>query len=193
MAGQNLADVNGTLLPEPQANLMAVLDDFWETYAQRRESGMSQNQAVGSALRQVVPEEQLGEISQMLYGSRDRELSINGRRIRADLIVNGDAYWKESRTQTLPVVDGERSCEACGRGPAITLKLRSTGGYIVYRTLKSSRPITLCKECGLDALHHSQKVSGVGVATLNLFAPYAFAQNQKSIVRLKQLPDPAVQ
>jgi hypothetical protein len=58
MAGQNRANVSETLLPEPQANLMAVLDEFWGAYAQRRESGMSQNQAVGSALRQVVPEEQ---------------------------------------------------------------------------------------------------------------------------------------
>lgn len=81
-------------------------------------------------------------------------------------------------------------CEVCGRGPALEIKLRSTGGYVVYRTLKSSRPLTLCKLCGLDALHRSQKVSGVGVATLNVFAPYALAQNQKWIVRLKQLPDP---
>jgi hypothetical protein len=81
-------------------------------------------------------------------------------------------------------------CEACGRGPAIVVKLRSTGGYVVYRTMKSSRPVALCKECGLEALHHSQKVSGIGVATLNVFAPYALAQNQKWIVRLKQLQDP---
>ena len=82
------------------------------------------------------------------------------------------------------------TCEACGRGPAITLRLRTTGGYVVYRSLKSSRPLTLCKECGLEALHHTQKVAGVGVATLNVFAPYALAQNQKWIVRLKRLPDP---
>jgi hypothetical protein len=81
-------------------------------------------------------------------------------------------------------------CEACGRGPALEIKLRSTGGYVVYRTLKSSRPLTLCKRCGLEALHRSQKIAGVGVATLNLFAPYALAQNQKWILRLKQLPDP---
>ena len=79
----------------------------------------------------------------------------------------------------------------CGRSPAIPIKLRTTGGYIVYRTMKTTkRPIALCKVCGLDALHHAQKVSGVGVATLNVFAPYALAQNQMWIGRLKQLPDP---
>jgi hypothetical protein len=85
----------------------------------------------------------------MLYGSRDRELPISGRRMRANLIANGDAYWKDTRT--LSGSADERACEVCGRGTAITLKLRSTDGYIVYRTLKSSRPITLCKECGLEA------------------------------------------
>jgi hypothetical protein len=82
------------------------------------------------------------------------------------------------------------SCEVCHRSPAIQIRLRSTGGYVVYRTLRSSQMVALCKECGLEALHHSQKVSAVGVATINFFAPYALAQNQKWITRLKRLPDP---
>jgi hypothetical protein len=71
------------------------------------------------------------------------------------------------------------------------MKIRSTGGYVVYRTIKSTGLLTLCKECGLSALVGAQKRSGIGVATLNVFAPYALAQNQKWIVRLKRLPDPA--
>ncbi len=76
MADQTRSNVSETHVPEPQANLMAVLDGFWEAYARRRESGMGKNQAVGSALRQIVPEDQLAGIVQMLFGSRDRELSI---------------------------------------------------------------------------------------------------------------------
>lgn len=85
---------------------------------------------------------------------------------------------------------GSTSCELCHRSPAVPIRLRSTGGYVVYRTLRSSREIALCKECGLEALHHSQKVAAVGIATINFFAPYALAQNQKWITRLKRLPDP---
>jgi hypothetical protein len=189
MADQTRSNVRDTHVPEPQANLMAVLDGFWEAYARRRESGMERNQAVGSALRQIVPENQLAGIVQMLFGSRDRELSISGRRIRADLIANGDAYWKETRT---PCQGVDESCGACGRGPAITLKLRSTGASLVCRSLKSSRSLTLCRECGLEALHRSQRVGRVGVATVNLFAPYAVVRNQQCIARLEQLPDPVV-
>ena len=83
------------------------------------------------------------------------------------------------------------TCEACGRWPAIPLRIRSTGGYVVYRTMKKTRRVALCKECGLTILKGSQARSGVGVATLNLFAPYALAQNQKWIARIKKLPDPS--
>jgi hypothetical protein len=78
------------------------------------------------------------------------------------------------------------TCEACGRWPAITVKIRLTGGYIVFRTLKSTRPVSLCKECGLSALRSGQIRSAVGVATLNLFALYALAQNEIWIARLNR-------
>ena len=91
--------------------------------------------------------------------------------------------------QRFPSPEPERrACETCGRRPAIVVKLRSTDGYVVNQTMKSSRPIALCKECGLQALHQAQKAVGVGVVTRNL--PYVLARNHKWIVRLEQLPDP---
>jgi hypothetical protein len=78
----------------PTSDLMAVIDDFWVAYAQRRETGMQQNESVGSALREVMPKDQLVAVARMLWGSLDRQLSINGRRMRAQLIAQGDHYWK---------------------------------------------------------------------------------------------------
>jgi hypothetical protein len=80
--------------PGPTSDLMAVIDDFWVAYAQRRETGMQQNESVGSALREVMPQDQLVGVARMLWGSLDRQLSINGRRLRAQLVAHGDHYWK---------------------------------------------------------------------------------------------------
>ena len=49
--------------------------------------------------------------------------------------------------------------------PAIVVKLRSTDSYVVNQTTKSSPPVALCNECGLEALHQAQKAVGVGVVT----------------------------
>ena len=97
MAEERLVSVNDTFLQEPVANLLAVRDDFLEAYAERRELGMKQNEAVGSALRQVVPSDQLPEVAQMLWGSLDQQLSINGRQMRKYLIRLGDEHWRTGR------------------------------------------------------------------------------------------------
>lgn len=85
---------------------------------------------------------------------------------------------------------GDFACEFCGRTPSIALRMRSTGGYVFFRSLSSTPMISLCKECGLGALQSGQRKSGVGLVTINPFAPYALAQNQKWLARLKKLPDP---
>lgn len=81
-------------------------------------------------------------------------------------------------------------CEQCGRWPAIAVVVHSIDGHVVYRKRKTSQPISLCKACGVVALHHGQQVAGSGGVILNLFAPYVLARNQKWLARLKRLPDP---
>jgi hypothetical protein len=84
-------------------------------------------------------------------------------------------------------------CETCGRWPAIAVRVRSTGGVIAWRSLRTTRYMALCKECGLQLLHRSQAVApSVGLATVNVFAPYALVQNGRYILRLKALPDPEI-
>ena len=96
-------------------------------------------------------------------------------------------------TQYLPTPPLEETwtvCERCGRWPAITVVVRSIDGGFVYRKIKTSQPISLCKGCGVTAFHRGQQIAGFGVVTLNLFAPYVVARNQKWLTRLKRLPYP---
>ncbi len=96
-------------------------------------------------------------------------------------------------TQHLPTPPLEETWtvgERCGRWPAITVVVRSIDGGFVYRKIKTSQPISLCKGCGVTAFHRGQQIAGFGVVTLNLFAPYVVARNQKWLTRLKRLPYP---
>ncbi len=96
-------------------------------------------------------------------------------------------------TQYLPTPPLEETwtvCEQCGRWPTITVVVRSIDGGVVYRKIKTSQPIALCKGCGVTAFHRGQQIAGYGVVTLNLFAPYVVARNQKWLTRLKRLPHP---
>lgn len=86
--------------------------------------------------------------------------------------------------------EGDLACEFCGRSPSVSMRMRSTGGYIVFRSMSSTPMITVCKECGLELLQSGQRKAKVGVLTVNPFAPYALAQNQKWVSRLNKLPDP---
>ncbi len=91
---------------------------------------------------------------------------------------------------TPPLGETWTVCERCGRWPAITVVVRSIDGGVVYRKIKTSQRLSLCKRCGVTAFHRGQQIAGFGVVTLNLFAPYVVARNQKWLTRLKRLPDP---
>lgn len=111
-----------------------------------------------------------------------------------DLIYRfGGGRMTDRFTQYLPTPPLEEAwtvCERCGRWPAITVVVRSIDGGFVYRKIKTSQPISLCKGCGVTAFHRGQQIAGFGVVTLNLFAPYVVARNQKWLTRLKRLPYP---
>ena len=82
------------------------------------------------------------------------------------------------------------ACEFCGRSPSISMRMRSTGGFVIFRTMSTTPMATTCKECGLELLQSGQTKAKIGVVTINPFAPYALAQNQKWVARLNKLPDP---
>jgi hypothetical protein len=82
------------------------------------------------------------------------------------------------------------NCDNCGRYPAIRITVRQARGWLFFRTLRSSSPIALCRECGLAAFKGKQLTSASSLLFVNPFSPYAMAQNQKWIMRLKRLPDP---
>jgi hypothetical protein len=93
-------------------NLMAVRDDFLRAYAQRRHSGMAKNEAAGSALRHVMPRDQIADVGRMLEGLYDKQFSINGRRMRADLIATGERYLNKTDP---PTELGPRGSPSAGR------------------------------------------------------------------------------
>ena len=94
-------------------------------------------------------------------------------------------------TDAETVTESPLRCESCNRSPAIQIRVRSTGGVFFFRTLRTSREVALCKECGLAAFKGKQLKSAGSMLLVNLYSPYALAQNQKWITRLKQLVDPA--
>jgi len=96
----------------------------------------------------------------------------------------------QSASASGPTDQEWKTCDLCERWPAITITVRSTRTFASYRPIKSTPPTALCKECGLAALHHAQKVTAIHVATGNFYGLYALKQNRKCITRLQRLPDP---
>ena len=80
-------------------------------------------------------------------------------------------------------------CDACGRGPAIEMRIRRSAG-IVYMKMYTSGKVNLCKECGLSALRYSQ-VRSLATAVINpLTAPYALGQNARWASPTEEPPRP---
>lgn len=82
--------------PVPVTYLNAVLQSFWDEYAERRLDGMDPDNAVTQALGVLLPPDELDDVEQMLSGELDEEFSIgvpfDGRMMLDDLIAKGDHY-----------------------------------------------------------------------------------------------------
>ena len=88
----------------PVANVAAVLNSFWDEYANRREIGMDPDEAVDKSLTLLLPPDQVDDVLAMLRGGLDQPLSIlnpfDGRELKLALIERGDQMWH--RMQALP-------------------------------------------------------------------------------------------
>ena len=74
----------------PIANLAAVLNPFWDEYANRREIGMDTDEAVDKSLALLLPSDQVDEVIAMLRGELDQQLSevnpFDGRELKLALL-----------------------------------------------------------------------------------------------------------
>ena len=89
-------------LVSPIEDLVAILHPFWDLYAQFREIGQAEEQAVSSALESLLPTWRFRIITHMLAGDLDRQLStldvsFDGRSMLAGLISSGERSWQRTR------------------------------------------------------------------------------------------------
>ena len=106
MALRSEQKIKGAELVDPIQDLVSVLDQFWEEYGHRRESGLNQDDSVYSALSELLPDERCGVVIRMLNGELDWKLSnfnvsFDGQAMRELLVSTGDKYWKRVRVSPI--------------------------------------------------------------------------------------------
>lgn len=90
--------------PEASATLAmlnSVLEQFYPEYARNREAGVpDQIEAMCLALARVLPDDGYMPVMKMLSGQVDKAFpgqgSFAGRGVRAQLIKDGEEYWKNN-------------------------------------------------------------------------------------------------
>jgi hypothetical protein len=89
-------------LVSPIEDLVSILHPFWDQYAQLREEGRTEEDAVSSALERLLSPIRFLVLTHMLAGTLDSQLStievsFDGCSMLAGLISSGERYWQRTR------------------------------------------------------------------------------------------------